>query len=428
MMKNWIKSWIVVIGITLISVGTIYGQNRSSSPYSMYGIGLINNTFDTRSGAMGGIAFGLRDIASINFANPASYTALPAQSFTFSTGVLTNKGTLSSVNGSEKVSYGSINYLAFGLQVAKGWSSSFGIIPISNVEYSFGNQTVDPIVGDIHYTNIGTGGINELFWGNAFKIGKHFSVGFNAGFLFGNINKERQLVFRDTTTYFHTSISEILLVHDFQLSYGVQYYNELKNGLLFTAGATYTRKTNIKAEKDYFIRSFTQTEIGIDVTQGTVISDSAVEGQLILPQTFGAGFVFEKKDKWKFGFDFEVENWSDYRDFGVVDSLNNSFRISLGGEYIPNKNDVYSYFKRVAYQFGLRYEKSNLTLRNKQISEYGISFGVSLPMKRSRSTFNLAFEIGQRGTIVNNLIKEKYFRFRLGISLQQLWFVKRKYN
>lgn len=428
MIKNWFKSWIVIIGFALISVGTLYGQNRSSSPYSMYGVGLINNTFNVKSGAMGGLAFGLREDASINFANPASYTALSPMSFTFSAGILSNKGSLSSVNGTDKVSYASINYLVFGFQVAKGWNTSFGMIPLSNVEYNFASITEDPFVGDVIFTNTGTGGVNEIYWGNAIKIGKHFSVGINAGFIFGTINKEQKLIFIDTTTYFHTSVLNTIQVNDFQLSYGIQYHNELKNGLQLTVGAVYTRKTNINAKKDYIVKSFSQTAVGVDFTQTTITNDSAVEGLLVFPQTFGAGFMLGKKDKWKAGLDFEVENWSDYREFGTVDSLNNSFRVSIGGEYIPNKNDVYSYFKRVAYQFGLNYEKSNLTLRNSQINEYGISFGVSLPMKRSKSTFNIAFELGQRGTIANNLIKEKYFRFRLGISLHQIWFVQRKYN
>lgn len=428
MVRNWIKSWIVFMAIALISAGTLYGQNRSSSPYSMYGIGLINNTFSAKSGAMGGLAYGLREDASVNFANPASYTALLPQSFTFSAGILSSKGTLSSLSGSENVSYASINYLAFGFQASKGWNTSLGLIPISNVEYNFASIEENPLVGNVIFTNIGSGGINELFWGNAFKIGDHFSVGINAGFLFGTINKERQLLFVDTTSYLHTSILETILVNDFNLSYGVQYHNKLKNGILLNIGAVYSRKASINAKKDYFVRSFSQTPVGVDFIRETIVNDSAIEGQLTFPSTFGAGFIFEKKDKWKAGLDFEVENWSDYRDFGKSDSLNNSFRVSIGGEYIPNKNDAYSYFKRVAYQFGLKYEKSNLSLRNNQINEYGISFGVSLPMKRSRSTFNIAFEIGQRGTTVNNLIKEKYFRFRLGISLHQIWFIQRKYN
>lgn len=428
MVKNWIKLWMVIIGVALISMGSVYGQNRSSSPYSIYGIGLINNTFNAKSGAMGGLAFALREDALINFANPASYTALSPLSFTFSAGVLASKGSLSSVNGTDKVSYASINYLAFGFQLVKGWNTSLGLIPLSNVEYNFASIVEYPIVGDVFFSNKGTGGVNEIYWGNAFKIGEHFSVGVNTGFIFGTINKEQKLIFTDTTTYLHASILNTIQVNDFQLSYGVQYQNELKNGLQLTLGAVYTRKTNIKAKKDYIVRSFSQTAVGVDYIQDVITNDSAVEGQLVFPQTFGAGFMLEKKDKWKAGLDFEVENWSDYRGFGSVDSLNNSFRVSIGGEYIPNKNDVYSYFKRVAYQFGLKYEKSNLTLRNSPINEYGISFGVSLPMKRSKSTFNIAFELGQRGTTVNNLIKEKYFRFRLGISLHQIWFVQRKYN
>ena len=40
---------------------------------------------------------------------------------------------------------------------------------------------------------------------------------------------------------------------------------------------------------------------------------------------------------------------------------------------------------------------------------------------------NLGFELGQNGTISNNLIQERYFRVMLGVSIKETWFKKSKY-
>ena len=44
------------------------------------------------------------------------------------------------------------------------------------------------------------------------------------------------------------------------------------------------------------------------------------------------------------------------------------------------------------------------------------------------SSANLGFEIGQRGTKKASLIKEKFFSIRLGVSLNDLWFIRSLYN
>ncbi len=84
--------------------------------------------------------------------------------------------------------------------------------------------------------------------------------------------------------------------------------------------------------------------------------------------------------------------------------------------------------KRIAYRGGLKYEKSYLMIGNEQIKDFGISFGVGLPVYRSLSTINISAEIGQRGTTDFNLIKEQYAKLTLNVNLHDIWFVKRKFD
>ena len=44
------------------------------------------------------------------------------------------------------------------------------------------------------------------------------------------------------------------------------------------------------------------------------------------------------------------------------------------------------------------------------------------------SNLNVGFELGTRGINSGSLIKENFWALRIGLSLNDLWFIKRKYN
>ena len=141
----------------------------------------------------------------------------------------------------------------------------------------------------------------------------------------------------------------------------------------------------------------------------------------------GIGFSLEKKNKWLIGADFNWNNWADYTYKGINDSLNNSFRISIGGMIKPNYNSS-NYLKRITYRAGFRYEPGYLKIRGEQINEFGISFGLGLPLRKSKSTINLGVEFGKKGTQTNGLIEENFTKFTIGFSAYDFWFFKRKFD
>ncbi|MDX1938563.1 MAG: hypothetical protein SFU21_15695, partial [Flavihumibacter sp.] len=65
-------------------------------------------------------------------------------------------------------------------------------------------------------------------------------------------------------------------------------------------------------------------------------------------------------------------------------------------------------------------------------SQYNITAGVGLPMRKNPYTnqftyINLSFEYGSRGN-KNTPLRENIFRVGLGLTLSDLWFIKRKYE
>jgi len=119
-----------------------------------------------------------------------------------------------------------------------------------------------------------------------------------------------------------------------------------------------------------------------------------------------------------------MQQWKDAKYFGKTDSLNNRSKIALGVEYIPNPRGR-SYLKRIRYRGGLNtsdsYYKVNGVVQPKN---YGISFGVGLPLKNSNTLLNASFEYGKIGT--NSLLREDYLKFTFNACINEGWFFKRK--
>lgn len=65
-------------------------------------------------------------------------------------------------------------------------------------------------------------------------------------------------------------------------------------------------------------------------------------------------------------------------------------------------------------------------LKNESINDYGMTFGLGLPVGLSK--INIGFELGKKGTTTQNLIQENYFNLNIGLSLSDLWFRKREIN
>ena len=82
----------------------------------------------------------------------------------------------------------------------------------------------------------------------------------------------------------------------------------------------------------------------------------------------------------------------------------------------------------MTYRAGLRHENTGLIINSKSIEDTAVTFGLGLPVLGSFSNVNLGFEYGRKGTKDANLVRENYINFTMSLSLNDKWFVKRKYN
>jgi hypothetical protein len=403
-------------------------SSSTSSPYSRYGIGMLNGYSQGRGAAMGGIGIGTRYGFQINSGNPASYTAIDSLSFLMEFGLNsrhTNYESADKRNGSNDVNF---NYLAFSFPIKRWWATAFGLTPLSNKGYNI-NTKADSTNLYAATSISGTGSLSKAFLGNAFKLGNHLSIGINAWYLFGTISDSYYLNFPYDAAAYDYLLEKKLTVHNFGITAGMQYTWKTKNKNTWTFGVVFEPKQNMSAkytiqeERVLFRGSSTNTPI-VDTLQHV---DNSSDG-LTLPLNLGGGFSYSYKNKMTIGADIYHQQWSKSPLMGGTSELTNSTRYSTGFELRPDEFSIRNYWSRVQYRVGCFYEKSYLTINGQQINGYGATFGLGLPFSRALSTMNISAELGRLGTTDNNLIRESYVKFTVHLLLFDRWFTKRKFE
>lgn len=408
-------------------LSSAFAQTRIGSPYTRYGLGDLMNSKYMRSMSMGGTSYGFRNAYSVNYSNPASYTAFDSLSFVFETGINSSITQLKSLTQKQTSNYSSLSYIAFGFPISRWWGASIGLLPYSNVGYKILDKEYIENIGNTEYLYEGAGGINQFYLGNAFRI-KNLSVGCNSSVLFGSLDRVRTVSFPDSSYYLRTKLLNSVRVNSFLFNYGMQYKVRLSEKVKMVAGLVYNLNTDLNAKQDSLAYRFFHTTLGTESVKDTIINSMGNKGTLTLPQSIGFGVTFGIGEKWLVGADFQTQNWNKYSSFGESDSLANSMQASFGLEMTPDNLAVTGRWKRAHYRFGARYNQTYLQLNNTQLNEYGVSFGLGLPMKKSKTTLNLGFELGQRGTTDNNLIKESFARVIFSLSVHEYWFFKRRFD
>ena len=424
-----LKIWLVTVLLAAL-VGNAFAQANVDSPYSIFGIGQVRDkSMNVNLGGMGGIANAMYSGSMINVANPASYARIDSLAFLFDVGMYFKSSTFSNSNMSEKSNNASFDYLAMAFGLTPWWKVALGAQPYSSVGYNMIIDKIDEQCG--HYTSAfsGKGGLNQAFIGNAFKLGKHFSIGANATYVFGNTESLTTVYFPDSAYFISSRRGISNMVSSFMFDYGFLFTGKIASDLNLNIGLTYAQKVRLSGTQTMFIRSIEgdatqEIEYVIDTVYYKVDNGS----KITMPQGFGVGVALQKNNRWSIGADFNWMQWSKFAREGINDPLQDSWSVSLGGEYIPVSTSISSYFTRMSYRMGAFYEHTYLNVNGNSINKMGVSFGTSLPLPRSLSKVNVAVELGQCGTKASNLIQERYINLRVGIAVHEMWFMKRKYK
>ena len=415
---NKLKKLVVVLFV--FSGLSAFAQLGTSSPYSRFGLGdLQGNTFPEYN-ALGGGVTALSSSNSVNPSNPASYTSFRANSFLFSTGGLHNTTQIQNSTDKQIANNSAFSHLTIAFPISSKLGASFGMLPYSNIGYTL-NARDTVVNADMIYT--GDGGLSKVYFGGAYEPFKGFSLGVNASYLFGGLNRRKKLDYDDESFFDSRSNSSINL-KGYYYELGLLYKKELANEKELSFGLTANNNSTLRAKRSNIVETISGPYEIVKDTASNVVE----WGEVNLPNYISTGLMYRDGEKWLLIADYSMQNWADYTLLGESDDLSNSMRLSGGLQYTPEFNSVTKYYKRMQYRLGAAYSNTPLTLNDTQLKEMSVSFGFGIPVKKSRTKYDVSLTLGQRGTTDNSLIKEQFVKFGLSVSYDGIWFVKRKYD
>ncbi|MGS0526228.1 hypothetical protein ACU8V7_14725 [Zobellia nedashkovskayae] len=419
--------------ICLFATG-MYAQDGSVSPYSYFGLGELRSGSTAENQMMGGIGM-YADSIHVNLKNPAAYGGLGIQGrddfgiTTYTAGLSYKQTSLKSYTESQTTAVTNLDYLSIGLSIKKGLGIGFGIIPYSSVGYNFedlvgteGSQEINQYSGD--------GGVNKVYMSVGYEFAKDFSIGVTANYNFGRI--ETLKVQSNEGILLGSKDERVSRINGVDFNYALSYSRAIDETHTLVTSVRINTQANLTARNTQRIGSF----IGSPTQERFVNEvDLAAQGRedtgITIPTTTTLGIGYGKDMQWFLGVEYSFQKLTDFsNDFLEIDNLvyKDASTLALGGFYTPERNSFGSYFKRVTYRAGVRLEKTGMYVNEKDINNFGITFGLGLPLGNNLSNLNLGFEVGKKGTTAADLIEESYFKVNLGLSLSDQWFRKRKIN
>lgn len=414
----------IITFATLVSTYT-FAQN---SPFSGFGVGLLAPEGNIAQQLSGSTGVSASSPFFVNQINPALLVRNGSVIFDASYNFKIQQ--LRTNTASQNFTTGNLNSAVLALPINKKWTSAFGLKPFSTIDYQTENSgRVENSDFFAYYTFRGEGGLSNLFWSNGFALNNKLSIGVRMNYFFGNLTQE--------------SITELIAagqnsriaylrrnnINQISFSAGMAYRHHIEKDRKFlNIGITYdlasdarTRRFEAFEKRDIFQAGVLPTFIDTLLT---------TRGKTFMPARLRAGISFEKFNDYLISFEVSHQDWSQFRSFGVeTPALTAQTTFALGGEWTPD-NRSNNFLQRNTYRIGLQHTPSILKINDKNIAQTSVSLGTSMAFSggQGKLTYvHLGFVGGQRGSLANGSIQERFVEAKLGVSLSDvLWFYRPK--
>ncbi len=412
------------------------GAFSTYSPYSVYGVGNQMTEGTAFNKTMGGVGIATRNNRYLNYLNPAALTARDTLAFMLDFGVSNtnkyfNQGEVSSVNNQFNIS----NFI-LSFPIYRSSAMAIGVVPYSGVGYDFSYDETRPQIvgqaGNINYQAYGQGALTKVFLSGGATFWKCFSIGAELDYYFGHIEKVSNKIF-EQSNFRSTYGGYNMKLWGIGGKFGLQYEQRFTNLNSLIIGATYRLKTSIHGTNEEYYHATLSS-----VQDSVYTADVGSQG-VKLGDEIGVGLSLKLDGKWSVELDYLYSDWrgsgfSAARGFAVQTEENLTFSstashtLRAGLEFVPNRNDIRYYYRRMAYRAGLYYDTGNFRYGPYAVTSCGVTLGVTFPVFRWFNGFTLGIDIGKRGTVKNNLIRETYFQINASMNIHDVWFQKPKYE
>jgi long-subunit fatty acid transport protein len=419
----------IIVSICLLFSLAIFAQESTSSPYSIYGIGDIKFKGSVENRSMGSISV-LPDSIHINIQNPAQLACLKLTGLALGGTYVNTKSKTETQEA--KARRTSLDYMIVGIPVGKV-GIGFGLIPYSSVGYKIGrtayvtnnnNETIRSIISRYN----GIGGVNKVFLGFGYRLTKNINIGGDLQYNFGTI--ETNSLQYQTDLQYGSRENNVSDLRGVNFDLGITYQTKVNSKYSFFSSLAYTPEavlTSGNTRNIEIVQLISTSAVIVIERQNISVEDTKIK----LPSKLSFGSGFGQLKKWLVGGEITfIQNSVMSNRFTDINgaTFENSVRYSLGGFFIPNYNSYSSYYKRMVYRGGLRYENTGLVIQDKSITDFAANIGLGMPLGGTFTNINIGLEIGRRGTKYYNLVEENYINLSVGLSLSDKWFVKRKFD
>lgn len=421
------KRFLLVLPGLLLGTMLSYGQ-AARSPFSSIGLGEQFGYQLAHNQGMGGVGISNPQYWYLNNQNPALlvYNRLT----TFEVGLIGESRTQKSSTVTENSGSGNLNYLALGLPIKSGkWTAAISLMPYSRLNYQ--QERTDLVQGDTSHTNViekGSGGINQFSISNGYAVNRNFSVGLRASYLFSSVVNEysNSLANSQQVLVISPNIYERTFVSDFQFSPAASLHLDSlgrRRDNRFNIGIVYDLKANLNSQ---FYQRIERKNIAGLIDSITLIANKP--GIITIPSKLSVGISFSRHYKWTVALDASYANYTQYRGLdGRNPYSNNAWSVAAGYEITPEAGSLGTYLKRMTYRTGVSIENSPYSPNGNAVRDFGITFGLSLPVNRV-SSLDLALKVGRKGNKDINLVEESYLKLYFGMTFNDQWFIKRRFD
>lgn len=423
--------------IISVCVSAQDGTYGAYSPYSIYGIGDISKEGTAFNKSMGGVGLATRNRRFINYLNPAAVTARDSLSFMADFGLSQSNNVYK--QGDLRSAHNTFNIYNFVMSFPIYRSSAFmvGITPFSDTGYDFSSIETDPYIigqtGNISYDSYGTGSVYKVFAGAGVTLWKRLSLGAEAIYYFGNLDKVTNMDYSNSS-YRSVNSGSDLMIRGTTGKFGLQYEQKLGGDVSMIIGATYRLSTSMKGNSiNYRYAKQDSVTDTLKYQEGDLR-----KAGLKFADELGVGISVKGGEKWTAEFNYFRSDWRnsgfDSNSGFSVKSDNETFTSTVsqsfraGFEIVPNRNDIRYYLRKCAYRAGVYYDQSYYKLNGNNVNSMGITLGVTLPVFRLYNGLTLGVDLGQRASTRNNMIRERYATFMIGFNIHDIWFQKIQYK
>ena len=418
------------------------GEYGSYAPYSIFGVGDLSGGGSAYLRSMAGAGIASRDTRYINTLNPASVTARDTLTFMVDFSLL-NTNTLFKQNSSAGTlstakNITNIGSMAISFPLFRNTAMMVGLAPYSATGYRYSFLETDPVLiarnGNIAYSDYGQGSLYRLYGAAGHTFLRKLSVGVEVDYIFGSMEKVYSETF-EKSGYNQVKDNYDMTLNSATAKFGLQYDMNLDKDWKLGLGSTLSLGSRLKGIVDYSHISLGTAE---NVNVGAYSDILSKSSPVRLAGEFGFGISLAKGDNFRANIDYTRSDWTktnvDTKDGFAVNTSESPFTagvrhaVRAGVEYTPNRNDIRYYRNRVTYRAGAYYNNEYYKLGGSEINNFGITIGATLPIFQWHHGLSFAVDLGQRGTLQNDLIRERYVRFCVGVNLSDIWFRRFKYE